>query len=98
MVDASVLLTPPFSFYELESSKFALRRPNCGILHLNGDKRQSSVVEDTYAESSKLQAAEPSASYGIFGHMEMPSGPYLVLISSASIVGQLLKCNIYRVE
>jgi phosphatidylinositol 4-phosphatase len=30
--------------------------------------------------------------------MEMPSGPYLVLISSASIVGQLLKCNIYRVE
>jgi len=98
MVDASLLLTPPFSLYELENSQFAIRRPNCGILNINGGQRQTSVVEDSYHESSKLQSSTPTPIFGIFGHMELPSGPYLILISRTTVVGQLMKCNIYRVE
>lgn len=30
--------------------------------------------------------------------MDLPKGSYLILISQASLVGEILKCHVFRVE
>ena len=41
---------------------------------------------------------KPVEIYGIFGVMDLPSGPYLILISQASAIGEILSCQLFKVE
>jgi len=36
--------------------------------------------------------------FGIFGQIELATGPYLILIESATLVGMLLRSHVYRVD
>jgi len=58
-------------------------------------------MEDTAENSGKIAQASvglPQEFFGIFGMIDLPSGPYLILIDQASILGEILKCHIFRVE
>jgi hypothetical protein len=59
------------------------------------------MLEDTFENSTKIQqtaVGAPEENFGIFGHINMPTGPHLILIKRATLVGSLLKCQIFRVE
>jgi hypothetical protein len=36
--------------------------------------------------------------HGLFGYIELATCPYLVLIEEATLLGQILKSSIYRVD
>ena len=36
--------------------------------------------------------------YGVFGIIDLPDGPHLVIIEEAAFMGQLLKANVFKVE
>ena len=36
--------------------------------------------------------------YGVFGIIDLPDGPHLVIIEEATFMGQLLKVNVFKVE
>jgi len=36
--------------------------------------------------------------YGVFGYIKLASYGYLILIEEASLVGQIMKANIYKVQ
>jgi hypothetical protein len=36
--------------------------------------------------------------YGVFGYIKLKAMPYLILIEEASIVGQILNGNVFRVD
>jgi len=58
-------------------------------------------MEDTLENSGKLVQVAiglPQEFFGIFGLVDFPSGPYLILIDRASIIGDILKCHVFRVE
>lgn len=58
-------------------------------------------MDDTIENSSKIaqnSVGLPKEFFGIFGMMEFPSGPYLILIQRAIVMGEILKCHVFRVE
>ena len=58
-------------------------------------------MEDTVENSGKIAQSTiglPQEFFGIFGMIDFPSGPYLILIDQATILGEILKCHIFRVE
>lgn len=36
--------------------------------------------------------------YGVFGYIKLKKLPYIILIEEASIMGQILRGNVYRVD
>lgn len=36
--------------------------------------------------------------YGVFGYIKLKCNPYLILVEEASIVGQIMKGTVYRVD
>lgn len=57
------------------------------------------VSDDSSELTSKLEqsALHRFACYGIFGVIELTTGPYLVVIESAKILGTILDCEIMKV-
>jgi hypothetical protein len=57
------------------------------------------VTDDSSELTAKLEqtALHKVACYGIFGVIELTTGPYLVVIESAKILGQILECDIMKV-
>ena len=58
-------------------------------------------MDDTMENQLKIKVASnhtPLEFYGIFGSINLPGGSYLIVISQASNVGQIMKCQVYRVE
>lgn len=60
-------------------------------------------MEDTIANQTNLHNLSlighpPIEVYGIFGIMDLPTGPYLILISKADIIGELLNCQVFQVQ
>lgn len=58
------------------------------------------VTDDSVEQTAKLEqvSLQKTPCYGIFGIVELATGPYLVLIQSASILGQIVDCDVFRVE
>ena len=58
------------------------------------------VTDDSVELTAKLEqiAQEKMPCYGIFGILELTAGPYLVIIKTATILGQILECDIMRVN
>lgn len=100
MVDASQYLSAPFSLFVQPGSQFALRRQG-SILMINGLQRKCEFIQDTFENSTKIQQnaiGSQIENYGVFGHLDLPSGPHLVLISRATLLGELIRCHIFRVD
>ena len=58
-------------------------------------------MEDTSSNQNKVQLTQngpPFEFFGIFGMMDFPTGSYLILIDKALIIGEILKCHVFRVE
>ena len=57
------------------------------------------VTDDSNELTAKLEqiALQKTPCYGIFGIVELTSGPYLVLIQTAHLLGEILECEIMRV-
>lgn len=58
-------------------------------------------MEDTVENSGKIAQSSiglPQEFFGIFGMIDFPSGPHLILIDQATILGEILKCHVFRVE
>jgi hypothetical protein len=57
------------------------------------------VTDDNSELTAKLEqtALHKAACYGIFGVLELTTGPYLVVIESAKILGQILDCDVMKV-
>mmetsp|Transcript_2728 Transcript_2728/g.4644 ORF Transcript_2728/g.4644 Transcript_2728/m.4644 type:complete len:416 (+) Transcript_2728:18-1265(+) len=58
---------------------------------------QNPNVEQEYAEI-KRAAKFTKALYGVFGYVKLKKAAYLILIEEASIVGQIIRGNVYRVD
>ena len=89
-----------FSLFVQPGSQFALRRQG-SILMINGLQRKCEFIQDTFENSTKIQQQAIGSqieNYGVFGHLDLPSGPHLVLIARATLLGELIKCHIFRVD
>ena len=53
---------------------------------------------DNEFNSIKQKASNQKLLYGVFGYIKLEKFSYLILIEEASIVGQVLKGAIYKVE
>jgi len=67
----------------------------------NTKGRKCEVMEDSDGNSARIAQSAiglPQEFFGIFGMVDFPSGPYLILIERASIIGEILFCHVFRVE
>ena len=55
------------------------------------------MIEEEYKTINKKQSFSAKV-YGVFGFIRLASLGYLVLIEEASLQGQLMKSNIFKVE
>ena len=55
-------------------------------------------MKSTNKENEHLKFENIKDLYGIFGFVQRESREYLILIEESSLMGQILKCNIYRVD
>lgn len=57
-------------------------------------------MEDTNENQNIIQNTEhkPLEFYGIFGTIDLPGGSYLIVINRAALVGEILKCQVFRVD
>ena len=64
--------------------------------------RRCEVCEDSTEQKHKLdtQCVAQVKCYGIFGQVELPTGPHLIMIEKATLVGQLIETGseILKVE
>ena len=55
-------------------------------------------VQQQYDEILKDKSGINMKVYGIFGYIKLACYSYLIIIEEASIIGQILHANIYKVE
>lgn len=58
-------------------------------------------MDDTLENQGKIRSASdttPLEFYGIFGSIDLPGGSYLIVIKQASFMGEIMKCQVFRVE
>jgi hypothetical protein len=58
-------------------------------------------MDDSISNQLAIQSAAqgtPIECYGVFGVLELPTTCYLIVISQASLVGEILNCYVFRVE
>ena len=60
-------------------------------------ENKDSLVQQEYQALLKKSAFNKKV-YGIFGYIQLASLSYLIIIEEASLVGQVLKANIFKVE
>ena len=104
MVDARQILQPRFAYYKevdttskLESVILTTRgkdafRISAGIMEYVED------LEDYKKENTHAEVEHVKDLYGIFGFYKKENKEYLILIEESSLMGPVLKCNIYRVD
>ncbi len=58
-------------------------------------------MDDSISNQLLIQSSAkgtPIECYGVFGIMELPTTCYLVVISQASLVGEILNCYVFKVD
>jgi hypothetical protein len=99
MVDASMIITPPFTLQVLNRGHetngiVALTRENTGsILFIKSSDVNESVIKADNQEERKNLASHTHLTkkvYGLFGMIKMVVGTYLIFIDDATVEGELL--------
>ena len=99
MVDASLCIKAPFTFYGLKSS-VVIQRENTALMTIDSFKGSCEVKEYTDEEQAqvKKQALLIKELYGVCGYIKVGQQQYLILIEKASMIGQILNQTVFKVD
>ena len=105
MVDARQILQPRFEYYRETDTKTKLESVVLGRTNMKDGVRISlgitehiSNLEEYKKENEHLKYDHIKDLYGVMGFVKKENREYLIMIDEASLMGQILKCNIYRVD
>lgn len=96
MSDARQILTPKYDLYRTREHISLVRD---GML-LRAFPRQLKFQLDKVDPNENMsgQASFKKKVYGVFGYIKLAAYSYLIVIEEASLIAQILKANIYKVE
>ena len=103
MADARNIITPKFTFNRTKDY-IALARENILFrifprqLTFQLDRLETGSKESEEYEKILKTSTFSKKVYGVFGYVKMAIYSYLILIEDASLIGQILRANVYRVE
>ena len=107
MSDARSFITPKYDL-NLTSETLAIRRDNILLRiypkqlkfqldRISDDSIDETIVDREYKQIQRTATFKKTV-FGVFGYIKLKTVSYLILIEEASIVGQILKGLVYRVE
>ena len=103
MSDARSQVPPKFQFYQ-NKELMAIMRDNIllritpRLLRFQIDFIEKGSEIETTFNQIKSSAQTTKSLYGVFGYIKLKVNPYLILIEEASIVGQIMKGTVYKVQ
>mmetsp|Transcript_22002 Transcript_22002/g.21723 ORF Transcript_22002/g.21723 Transcript_22002/m.21723 type:complete len:410 (+) Transcript_22002:3-1232(+) len=105
MVDAREILIPRFTYVKEIEPRTKLESVILGYSNSKEAIRVSQGISECIpdlevykSENEKLKFTNVKNLYGIMGVIKRDTREYLLLIEECSIMGQVLKCNIFRVD